>query len=102
MFHKNFKIIFIFSLLSFGLMVQLKAQDKYHMAKVSYASYNKVKVLTDFKPTEEISMDSIGVSDRDVALLKVTTRLSEEGWEVINVAYTGGEILPVYFLRKKF
>jgi hypothetical protein len=103
MFHKNVKIIFIISLLSFGLMTQLKAQDKYHVARVYSSGPKTVVVIMDDKPIQEFSVESLGTQDNLQGVLIEVNHLTQEGWEIINANEGGASVYYfTFYLKKKY
>jgi hypothetical protein len=89
------------------LNTELKAQDKYEFATVTYSTYSS-KITTSFSnaPSESVNVeakDINGVLDQAPALKKVV-ELQNSGWESFTAAvgnFSPSYPLYTFYLRKK-
>ena len=95
------KTTLLTALFFFALLPGLQAQDKYDFGLVVPNLNGIIRVLINDAPTKDIDTgkkgsDIWGIYERQ---LSIVSKMTEEGWEVYNVQYTG--VIYHYFLRKK-
>ncbi|HEY0261537.1 MAG TPA: hypothetical protein VGB95_00815 [Chitinophagales bacterium] len=96
----------IIKTLLFGMFlcvaVGVKAQEKYHFARVAINVVNDkaIVVITDNEPDKVIELDKgLSSTGKIKALLKVVNQMTAEGWIVMTV--NSENVLFTYFLKKK-